>query len=58
MKALHDEKMDKGANIYAKVIRYGELKKNPPEKLKISPVAMIPHKSRSYRIILDLSFQI
>ena len=41
-----------------KVIRYGELNKKLPEKLKISPVAMIPHKSRSYHTILDLSFHI
>ena len=58
MKALYDEKREKVANGYYKVIRYGEIKKNLPEKLKISPVAMIPHKSRSYRKNLDLSFQI
>ena len=28
-----------------------------PKKLKISPIAIIPHKSRSYRTILDLSFR-
>ena len=27
-------------------------------KLKISPLAMIPHKSRKYRAILDLSFEL
>ena len=26
--------------------------------MKLSPLAMIPHKSRSYRCILDLSFQL
>ena len=31
---------------------------NFQKKLKISPVDMIPHKSKSYRCILDLYFQI
>ena len=29
-----------------------------PQKLKISPIAMIPHKSRMFRAILDLSFSL
>ena len=29
-----------------------------PPNLKISPVAMIPHKSRMYRKILDLTFNL
>ena len=57
-KSLHNETRDKVANGYAKVIRYGELNKNLPEKLKISPVAMIPHKSKSYRKILEPLFQL
>ena len=44
IKSLHDEKKEKVANGYAKVMRYVELKKNLPSKLKISPVVMIPHK--------------
>ena len=48
MKALNEETREKVANGYAKVIWNGELKKNLPEKLKIYPVATIPHKSRSY----------
>ena len=58
IKSLQNETKEKAANGYAKVIRYGELKKNLPEKLKISPVAIIPQKSRSYRTMLDLSFHI
>ena len=45
MNAPHEETCEKVANRYAKVIRYGELKKNLPAKFKISPVAIIPHKS-------------
>jgi len=58
LQALHTETEEKQANGYAKVIRYGDIKNNMPKKLKISPVAMIPHKSRSFRTILDLSFRL
>ena len=40
------------------MVKYGDLKNNIPPKLKISPVAMIPHKSRKFRTILDLSFRL
>ena len=58
LKALHDETNEKIANGYSKVVRYGDIKDNLPKNLKISPVAMIPHKSRSFRTILDLSFRL
>ena len=58
LKALHDETDDKVENGYARVLRYGDIMRNMPKKLKISPVAMIPHKSRSFRTILDLSFRL
>ena len=58
LKALHLETTDKVTNGYAKVIRYGDIAENLPAKLKISPVAMIPHKSRAFRTILDLSFRL
>ena len=41
---------------FAKLITLGEIIDQLPENLKISPVAMVPHKSRDYRVILDLSF--
>ena len=31
---------------------------NPPPQLKISPIAAIPHKSKAFRSILDLSFRL
>jgi hypothetical protein len=40
----------------AKVMLWDELKTNPPPQLKMSPFAMIPHKSKPFRGILDLSF--
>ena len=45
--------MDQG---FAKIYLWEELKKHLPAALKLSPLAMIPHKSRKYRAILDLSF--
>ena len=37
-------------------MRWDNIKQNPPSTLKFSPLAMIPQKSRNYRVILDLSF--
>ena len=56
MKALYYETKDKVSNGYAKVIMCGEIKKNPLVNIKISPLAMISHKSQHYRTIVDLSF--
>ena len=43
-KSLQDETREKADNIHTKVIRYGEVKKNLPEKLKISSVSILPQK--------------
>jgi hypothetical protein len=40
----------------AKVLRWIDLRDNPPRQLKISPISAIPHKSKEFRWILDLSF--
>ena len=53
---LRKETMEKVNHGYARIVRWGDIKNNCPKKLKISPVAMIPHKSKSFRCILDLSF--
>ena len=57
-KALIAETKEKVQQGYAKVVRYGDIRVNRPKKLKVSPVAMIPHKSRQFRTILDLSFRL
>ena len=54
-KELLKETVEKVKNGLAKIIRYGDSKDRLPENLKTSPVAMIPHKSRQFRCILDLS---
>ena len=53
---IRQETKNKVAHNYARVVKWGGIKENQPNKLKISPVAMIPHKSKLYRCILDLYF--
>jgi hypothetical protein len=52
------ETQEKIKNNYARIVTYGDIKENLPKNLKISPMAMIPHKSKAFRCILDLSFQL
>jgi hypothetical protein len=40
----------------AKLFLWDDIKHNPPPQLKISPIAAIPHKSKAFWSILDLSF--
>ena len=56
--ALLDETDMKVSENFMKKVRWGDIKHSFPKNLKISPVAMIPHKSRSFRVILDLSFNL
>jgi hypothetical protein len=58
IRQLRKETEGKISNGYARVVRWGDIKNNIPKNLKISPVAMIPHKSRKFRCILDLSFKL
>ena len=53
---LQAETMEKVKEGYARVLTWGEVKNKLPPQLKLSSVAMIPHKSQNYRCILDLSF--
>ena len=55
-KALHAETLEKVEQGFARLIPWAELKKHLPPNLKLSPIAAIPHKSRAFRMILDLSF--
>jgi len=50
------EAREKVAQGFANIYLWEDLKKELPPSLKLSPLAMIPHKSRKYRAILDLSF--
>ena len=41
-----------------RLVNWDDIKHDFPTNLKISPLAAVPHKSRIYRMILDLSFQL
>jgi hypothetical protein len=59
MEQLHAEVAEKVARGQARVMEWESLKTaGVPAELKISPIAMIPHKSRAFRAILDLSFRV
>ena len=42
----------------ARLVLCDSIKDNPPKEIKISPIAAIPHKSKDFRSILDLSFHL
>ena len=42
----------------AHLVPWADIKDNPPAQLKISPIAAIPHNSKPYWSILDLSFSL
>ena len=42
----------------ARTVLWDDIKNNYPLQLKVSPIAAIPHKSKAFRSILDLSFPI
>jgi hypothetical protein len=50
-----EEKVRIGQAIF---VAWDSIKDNPPPELKISPIAAIPHKSKQYCSILDLSFHL
>ncbi len=54
---LQEETREKVENHYARIVKWKDIKENLPPNLKISPVAMVPHKSKSFRCILDLTFK-
>jgi len=55
---LDIEVKEKVQNNQARLVFWDDIKQNPPPQLKISPIVMVPHKSRPYRAILDLSFPV
>jgi hypothetical protein len=56
-RALHTETLQKVKEGHARLmIPRSDLKANLPDELNLSAIAAIPHKSRLFRMILDLSF--
>jgi hypothetical protein len=58
MKILQDEVKMKAKQGQCRVVLWEDIKHNPPKELKVSPIAMIPHKSRLFWAILDISFSL
>ena len=58
MAQLRSETDEKVRTGQAKIVRWDDIKHDFPKQLKVSPVAMVPHKSRKWRAILDLSFRL
>jgi hypothetical protein len=52
---LRSETLEKIAQGHARLVSWATIKDIPPRNLKMSPIAAIPHKSRGWRMILDLS---
>jgi hypothetical protein len=50
-----DDKIKSGQ---ARLVAWESIKDDPPSELKISPIAAIPHKSKQFWSILDLSFHL
>ena len=40
------------------IINWDDIKDNPPAEMKVSPLSAVPHKSRLWRAILDLSYSL
>jgi len=57
-KCLREEALEKVAQGSARIVKWTDICDEPHPNLKISPLAAVPHKSRIYRAILDLSFQL
>ena len=55
---MHKELGEKVKQGFTRIVKFDELKKNMPETVKISPVVIISYKSRDFRTILYLSFNL
>ncbi len=52
------EVAEKVKNGQARLVQWNDICTDPPQNLKISPAAMVPHKSRPFWAFLDLSFSL
>lgn len=58
LKHFELEIAEKVAAGQARVIAWADIEHDPPPQLKISPIAAVPHSSKPFRSILDLSFSL
>jgi len=56
--ACRAEALERVKDGCCRIVKWNDIRHNPPPNLKISPIAAIPHKSRLYRMILDLAFSL
>ena len=56
--ACRKEALERVADGSCRLVTWKDIENNIPPNLKVSPIAAVPHKSRIYRMILDLSYQI
>jgi hypothetical protein len=56
--AVRAEVLQKVEDGLCQLVPWNQLKTNLPLNLKVAPLAAIPHKTRDFRMILDLSFQL
>ena len=56
--ACKKEALERVTEGSCRLVNWEDIKHDFPPNLKISPLAAVPHKSRVYRMILDLSFQL
>ena len=53
-----EEAAEKVRTKQAQIVLWDDIKDNSQKQLKISPIAAIPHKSKTFCSILDLSFRL
>jgi hypothetical protein len=58
IKHFAEEIKEKLRTNQAHLVPWDDIKDNPPPQLKIFPIAAIPHKSKAFQSILDLSFRL
>ena len=58
MQAFKNEVTEKLEKNQVRIISWDDIKNDSPKQLKVSPMAQIPHKSRNYRTLLDLSHEV
>ena len=56
--ACRKEALERVRDNCCRLVKWSTLLRQLPQNLKISPIAAIPHKSRDYRMILDLSYKL
>ena len=58
MEAFQEEVASKLEQKQVRILQWDDIKQGPPKEMKLSPMAQIPHKSRAYRTLLDLSYAV